>query len=77
MKISEQLINRNIMNAEFNECDKIARKENKHEIERGKALEKENYEALHKELKESDFEVEVLETANDVQDFLEVRNAII
>ncbi len=77
MKISEQLINRNIMNAEFNECDKISRKENRDEIERGKALEKANYEALHKETKESDFEDEVLETANDVQDFLEVRNAII
>ena len=77
MKISEQLINRNIMNAEFHESDKISRKENRDEIERGKLLEKENYEALHKETKESDFEVEVLESANDVQDFLEVRNAII
>jgi len=65
------------MNAEFNECDKISRKENRDEIERGKLLEKANYEALHNEVKESDFEDEVLETANDVQDFIEVRNAII
>jgi len=47
----------------INECDKISRKE--------------NYEAQHKEVKKSDFEDEVLETANDVQDLLEVRNAII
>jgi len=77
MKISEQLINRNIINAELNECDKIARKENRDEIERGKALEKANYEALHKEVKESDYEDVEIKSADDIQSYLEVRQAVL
>ena len=61
------------MNAEFNECDKIARKENRDEIEKGKALEKERLESL-KNVVYEDVEIK---SADDIQSYLEVRQAII
>jgi len=73
MKRSEMIIQNNILHAEVNECDKIARKENKHEIERGKALEKERLESL-KNVVYEDVEIK---SADDIQSYLEVRQAVL
>ena len=60
------------MTYELSECDKIARKENKHEIEKAKALEKERFESL-KNVVYEDVEIK---SADDIQSYLEVRQAI-